>query len=69
MAEDAGSPLSEASDVLNNLVDAAKEAITNNGTGTCFGGGDRNLDVLGLVAIIVFYLAVLAVSVSCAESS
>ena len=69
MAEDAGSPLSEASDVLNNLVDAAKEAITNNGTGTCFGGGDRDLDVLGLVAIIVFYLAVLAVSVSSAESS
>ena len=51
MAEDVGSPLSE-------LVDATTDAAMDN---SCFGGDKVGIDVIGLVAIIIFYIAVLMV--------
>ena len=53
MSEDIGSPLS-------GLVEATTEAVMDD---SCFGGDKNSIDVIGLVAIIIFYIAVLAVSV------
>ena len=53
MAEDLGSPLSE-------LVDVTTEAAMED---SCFGGDKLGIDVIGLVAIIIFYVAVLAVKI------
>ena len=53
MTEDIGSPLS-------GLVEATTEAAMDD---TCFGGDKLGIDVIGLVAIIIFYVAVLAVGI------
>ena len=53
MAEDVGSPLSELSG-LGNMSAVAQDI--------CLGTREQGIDVLGLVAIIIFYLAVLAVT-------
>ena len=53
MAEDVGSPLSELSG-LGNMSAVAQDI--------CLGNREQGIDVLGLVAIIIFYLAVLAVT-------
>ena len=46
------------------LAELAKMMETQNVTGECFGGSsDQGVDVVGLVAIIIFYAAVLAVGI------
>ena len=55
MAEDVGAPLSELAGMGN--MSAIAEDV-------CLGNSDQGIDVLGLVAIIIFYLAVLAVNTS-----
>ena len=55
MAEDVGSPLVEVPG-LGNVSVIAEDV--------CLGNKEAGIDVLGLVAIIIFYLAVLAVNTS-----
>ena len=55
MAEDVGSPLVEVPG-LGNVSVIAEDV--------CLGNKEAGIDVLGLVAIIIFYLAVLAVMAS-----
>ena len=56
--EDLGSPLGEAVEDVTTV--ATK--VYNLTEGECFAGGDElGVDVLGLVSIIIFYVAVLGV--------
>ena len=58
MSTEVAPPLAELGKMLGNLTKAANE------TGQCFGGStDQGVDVVGLVAIIIFYAAVLAVGI------
>ena len=56
MADDVPAPLATATAAVT---EAAKQF--NLTEGKCYGGEELGIDVLGLVAIIVFYLAVLGV--------
>ena len=56
MADDVVAPLATATAAVT---EAAKQF--NLTEGKCYGGEELGIDVLGLVAIIVFYLAVLGV--------
>ena len=58
MSTEVSPPLAELGKMLENLTKSASE------DGECFGGSsDQGVDVVGLVAIIVFYAAVLAVGI------
>ena len=58
MSTEVAPPLAELGKMLGNLPKASNE------TGQCFGGStDQGVDVVGLVAIIIFYAAVLAVGI------
>ena len=58
MSTEVAPPLVELGKMLGNLTKASNE------TGQCFGGStDQGVDVVGLVAIIIFYAAVLAVGI------
>ena len=58
MSSEISSPLAELGKMVGNMTKAGNE------TGGCFGGSaDQGVDVVGLVAIIIFYAAVLAVGI------
>ena len=58
MSTEISSPLAELGNMVGNMTQAGNE------TGGCFGGSaDQGVDVVGLVAIIIFYAAVLAVGI------
>ena len=58
MSTEVATPLAELGKMLGNLTKAGNE------TGQCFGGStDQGVDVVGLVAIIIFYAAGLAVGI------
>ena len=58
MSSEVSPPLAELGKVLETVTEAKKNASE------CFGGSsDQGVDVVGLVAIIVFYAAVLAVGI------
>ena len=58
MSTEVAPPLAELGKMLGNMTKAGNE------TGGCFGGSaDQGVDVVGLVAIIIFYAAVLAVGI------
>ena len=57
MSTEVSPPLAELGKMLGNLTKAGNET-------QCFGGSaDQGVDVVGLVAIIIFYAAVLAVGI------
>ena len=59
--EELGSPLSELDGGVEDVTTLATK-IYNLTEGECFAGGDElGVDVLGLVSIIIFYVAVLGV--------
>ena len=53
-----------STEVAPPLAELAKMMEAKNMTEECFGGSsDQGVDVVGLVAIIIFYVAVLAVGI------
>ena len=53
-----------STEVAPPLAELAKMTEAKNMTEECFGGSsDQGVDVVGLVAIIIFYVAVLAVGI------